>query len=67
MPTNHDETLQVRYAREHEAFERMQSERKAFEEWLGVKPCGAAHDLAFAAWKARAAIAESRQVDPSHG
>ena len=27
-------------------------ERQAFESWLGIKPCGAAHDLAWSAWKA---------------
>lgn len=34
----------------------MNGERIAFENWLGIKPCGAAHDLAWAAWKARAAL-----------
>lgn len=29
-------------------------ERQAFEKWLGIRPCGAAHDLAWSAWKARA-------------
>lgn len=28
------------------------TEREAFEAWLGIKPVGAAHDLAWAAWKA---------------
>lgn len=28
------------------------AERQAFEAWLGIKPCGAAHDLAWSAWKA---------------
>ena len=32
-------------------------EREAFEKWLRVKPCGAAHDFAWEAWKARAALA----------
>ena len=32
-------------------------ERAAFEAWLRVKPCGAAHDFGWAAWKARAALA----------
>lgn len=27
-------------------------ERAEFEAWLGIKPCGAAHDLAWAAWQA---------------
>lgn len=31
-------------------------ERAAFEAWLGIKPCGAAHDLAWSTWKARAAL-----------
>lgn len=29
-------------------------ERQAFEKWLGIRPRGAAHDLAWSAWKARA-------------
>ena len=32
-------------------------ERAAFEQWLGIKPCGAAHDFGWAAWRARAAPA----------
>lgn len=32
-------------------------ERQAFEKWLGIRPCGAAHDLAWSAWKARAILA----------
>ena len=32
-------------------------ERAAFEDWLGIKPCGAAHDFGWAAWRARAALA----------
>ena len=32
-------------------------ERKAFEQWLGIKPCGAAHDFGWEAWKARASLA----------
>lgn len=27
-------------------------DRAEFEAWLGIKPCGAAHDLAWSAWKA---------------
>lgn len=27
-------------------------DRAEFEAWLGIKPCGAAHDLAWAAWQA---------------
>ena len=33
------------------------NERAAFEKWLRVKPCGAAHDFAWEAWRARAALA----------
>ena len=33
------------------------NERAAFEAWLRVKPCGAAHDFAWEAWRARAALA----------
>ena len=32
-------------------------ERQAFEKWLRIKPCGAAHDFGWEAWKARAALA----------
>lgn len=28
------------------------AERAEFEAWLGIKPCGAAHDFAWEAWKA---------------
>jgi len=31
-------------------------EREAFEAWLGITPCGAAHDFGWAAWQARAAL-----------
>lgn len=31
-------------------------ERSAYESWLGIKPCGAAHDFGWAAWQARAAL-----------
>ena len=37
----------------HEA---LQQEREAFEKWLRIKPCGAAHDFGWEAWKARAAL-----------
>ena len=33
-------------------------EREAFEKWLGIKPCGAAHDFGWSAWQARAAMAK---------
>ncbi len=33
-------------------------EREAFEKWLGIKPCGAAHDFGWSAWQARAAMAQ---------
>ena len=36
------------------------NERAAFEAWLGIKPCGAAHDLGWAAWQARAALAATQ-------
>lgn len=35
-------------------------ERKAFEKWLSIKPCGAAHDFGWAAWRARAALAATQ-------
>ncbi|WP_368921345.1 hypothetical protein [Comamonas aquatica] len=35
-------------------------ERAAYEAWLGIKPCGAAHDFGWAAWRARAAIAATQ-------
>ena len=31
-------------------------ERAAFEKWLRIKPCGAAHDFGWEAWRARAAL-----------
>lgn len=34
----------------------LEQERADFEAWLRVKPCGAAHDFAWEAWKARAAL-----------
>jgi hypothetical protein len=34
--------------------------REAFEAWLGIKPCGAAHDLSWKAWQA--AIQHARDV-----
>ena len=37
----------------HEA---LQQEREAFEKWLRIKPCGAAHDFGWEAWRARAAL-----------
>lgn len=36
---------------------RTDHERAEFEKWLGIKPCGAAHDFGWEAWKARAALA----------
>ena len=36
------------------------NERAAFEAWLRVKPCGAAHDFAWEAWRARAALAATQ-------
>ena len=35
-------------------------EREAFEKWLGIKPCGSAHDFGWAAWQARAALAATQ-------
>ena len=34
-------------------------ERDAFDKWLRIKPCGAAHDFGWQAWKARAALAST--------
>ena len=45
----------------------MNGERIAFENWLGIKPCGAAHDLAWAAWKARASLPAPQQATPTSG
>lgn len=42
----------------------MSQERIAFENWLGIKPCGAAHDLAWAAWQARASLSAPQQAKP---
>lgn len=39
---------------------RQETERAKFNNWLGIKHCGAAHDLAWEAWKARAAL-EAKQ------
>lgn len=38
-------------------------ERAAFEAWLGIKPCGAAHDFGWAAWQARAALAATQAAN----
>jgi len=40
-----------------------EQERAAFEAWLGIKPCGAAHDFAWEAWKARAALQSQDRED----
>lgn len=37
-----------------------EKERAEFEAWLGIKPCGAAHDLAWAAWQAASRRARER-------
>lgn len=37
-------------------------EREAFEKWLGIKPCGAAHDFGWSAWQARAALAARKPL-----
>ena len=34
-------------------------ERDAFDKWLRIKPCGAAHDFGWQAWQARAALAST--------
>lgn len=39
-----------------------ETEREKFNQWLGIKHCGAAHDLALAAWQARAAL-EAKQAE----
>ena len=45
-----------------------EQERADFEAWLRVKPCGAAHDFAWEAWKARAALqSQPRQPEISRG
>ena len=38
-------------------------EREAFEAWLGITPCGAAHDFGWDAWQARAALSAGDAVD----
>lgn len=38
------------------------TEREKFNKWLRIKHCGAAHDLAWEAWKARAAL-EAKQAE----
>ena len=38
-------------------------EREAFKAWLGITPCGAAHDYGWAAWQARAALSAGDAVD----
>ena len=37
-----------------------EQERAEFEAWLGIKPCGAAHDFGWAAWQARAALSATQ-------
>ena len=39
-------------------------ERVGFEAWLGIKPCGAAHDLAYEAFKAGAAWQRAQGAVP---
>ena len=38
-------------------------ERDAFEKWLRIKPCGAAHDFGWEAWKARASLSATPAAD----
>ena len=52
--TERDGLLQALATTEPEPFD----EQEAFEKWLGIKPCGAAHDFGWAAWQARAAMAQ---------
>lgn len=40
-----------------------EQERANFEAWLRVKPCGAAHDFAWEAWRARAALQSQDRED----
>lgn len=40
-------------------------ERAAFEQWLGINPCGAEHDFGWEAWKARAALASTPAAAPT--
>lgn len=42
-------------------------EREAFEVWLGIRPCGAAHDLAREAFKAGAAYQRAQQPQNEYG
>jgi len=41
----------------------IEQERADFEAWLRVKPCGAAHDFAWEAWQARAALQSQDRED----
>lgn len=43
------------------------AERAEFEAWLGIKPCGAAHDFGWAAWQARAALAATQAAKKPDG
>ena len=47
-------------AKQEAAPQTVPDERTAFEAWLGIKPCGAAHDFGWAAWQARAALAATQ-------
>lgn len=38
------------------------TEQQKFEAWLGIRPCGAAHDFGLAAWQARAAQDRSAEL-----
>ena len=42
----------------------MTTERAGFEDWLGIKPCGAAHDLAYEAFRAGAAWQRAQGAVP---
>ena len=38
------------------------TEQQKFEAWLGIRPCGAAHDFGLAAWQARASQDRSAEL-----
>ena len=42
---------------------KIDNQRASFEAWLRVKPCGAAHDFAWEAWQARAALQSQDRED----
>lgn len=42
-----------------------ETERNKFNKWLGIKHCGAAHDLALADWQASAITRAAAQIGKS--